>query len=74
MKFLEEVVGKNYLNKKQFSQQLRTKGRYSSVNTSISFGGTKKNENVSVQVLQYQDQKLKLIGNFEGQAYKKATH
>ena len=74
MKFLEEVVGKTYLNKKQFSQQLRTERRYSSANTSITFGGTQKNENVSVQVLQYQDQKIKLIGNFEGQAYKKATH
>ena len=69
--FLEEVVGNTFLNRKELAQQLRNQKGYFGENTTIVFTGQKKNQNGSVQVLQYQNQKISVIGLFEGQLYRK---
>ena len=71
VKFLEEVVGSTFFNRKQLAQQLRNQKGYFGDNTTIVFTGPKKNKNGSVQVLQYQNQEIKVIGLFEGQSYRK---
>ena len=69
--FLEEVVGNTFLSRKQLAQELRTIKGYFGKNTTIAFTGPKKNKNGSVQVLQYQNQNITVIGLFEGQLYRK---
>ena len=69
--FLEEVLRNSFFNRKQLAQKLRNQKGYFGVNTTIGFTGPKKNENGSVQVLQYQNQKITVIGTFEGQSYRK---
>ena len=71
VKFLEDVVGNTFFNKKQLAQQLRKQKGYFGNNTTIVFNGPKKNKNESAQVLQYQDQKITVIGIFEGTTYRK---
>ena len=69
--FLEEVLRNSFFNRKQLAQKLRNQKGYFGVNTTIGFTGPKKNENGSVQVLQYQNQEITVIGTFEGQSYRK---
>ncbi len=69
--FLEEVVGSTFYNRRQLAQQLRNQKGYFGDNTTIVFTGSKKNKNGSVQVLKYQNQKITVIGLFEGQLYRK---
>ena len=69
--FLEEVLGSTFLNRKQLAQKLRNQKGYFGDNTTILFNGLKKNENGSVQVLQYQNQKITVIGTFAGKSYRK---
>ena len=69
--FLEEVVGNTFLSRKQLAQELRTIKGYFGKNTTIAFTGPKKNKNGSVQVLQYQNQNITVIGLFDGQRYRK---
>ena len=69
--FLEEVIRNTFYNRKQLAQKLKNQKVYFGDNTTIGFTGPKKNENGSVQVLQYQNQKIKVIGTFEGQSYRK---
>ena len=71
VKFLEEVLRNSFFNRKQLAQKLRNQKGYFGVNTTIGFTGPKKNENGSVQVLQYQNQEITVIGTFEGQSYRK---
>ena len=71
--FLEEVLRNSFFNRKQLAQKLRNQKGYFGVNTTIGFTGPKKNENGSVQVLQYQNQEITVIGTFEGQSYRKNT-
>ena len=66
---MEEVL-RNFFNRKQLAQKLRNQKGYFGVNTTIGFTGPKKNENGSVQVLQYQNQEITVIGTFEGQSYR----
>ena len=69
--FLEKVLRNTFLNRKQLTQKLRSQKGYFGDNITIGFTGPEKNENGSVQVLQYQNQKIKVIGTFEGQSYRK---
>ena len=61
MKFFEEVLGDNFYNRKQFSQQLKRQ-KYFGEKSTIDFSGPSQNENMSVQILKYKDQKIKVIG------------
>lgn len=65
MKFFEEVLGDNFYNRKQFSQQLKRQ-KYFGEKSTIDFSGPSQNENMSVQILKYKDQKIKVIGVFQG--------
>ena len=65
MKFFEEVLGDNFYNRKQFSQQLNRQ-KYFGEKSTIDFSGPSQNENMSVQILKYKDQKIKVIGVFQG--------
>jgi len=69
--FLEEIVGNTFLSRKQLAQELRNQKGYFGKNTTIVFTGPKKNKNGSVQVLQYQNQNITVIGLFDGQLYRK---
>ena len=71
IKILKEVLRNSFFNRKQLAQKLRNQKGYFGVNTTIGFTGPKKNENGSVQVLQYQNQEITVIGTFEGQLYRK---
>ena len=68
--FLEQVLKNTFFNRKQLVQKLRNQKVYFGDNITIGFTGPKKNENGSVQVLQYQNQKITVIGTFEGQSYR----
>ena len=70
--FLKEVLRNSFVNIKQLAQKLRNQKGYFGNNITIEFNGPKKNENGSVQVLQYQNQKITVIGTFEGQSYRKS--
>ena len=70
--FLEKVLKNTFFNRKQLAQKLRNQKGYFGDNITIGFTGPKKNENGSVQVLQYQNQKITVIGTFEGQSYRKS--
>ena len=68
--FLEKVLRNRFVNRKQLAQKLRNQKGYFGDKITIEFTGPKRNENGSVQVLQYQNQKIKVIGTFEGQSYR----
>ena len=65
MEFFESILGNNYLNKKQLTQELRSQEGYFGANLTIVFSGTNKNENKAVQILQYQNQKMIINGVFD---------
>ena len=63
--FNDQVLVDNFYNRKQFSQQLKRQ-KYFGEKSTIDFSGPSQNENMSVQILKYKDQKIKVIGVFQG--------
>ena len=67
--FLESLVAMGFHNRRQFAQRLRSHKGYFGERTSIVFSGPKKNENGSTQILQYLNQKIKILGVYDGKIF-----
>ena len=69
--FLESIVEMGFQSRRQFAQKIRGHKGYFGKKTSIVFSGEQKNENGSTQILQYSNQKIKILGVYDGKTYNK---
>ena len=66
--FIQSMNPRGIINRRTFLQKLRTNTGFYGEHTCIIFTGKNKNENGSVQVLQYLNKQLKDIGIYDGES------
>jgi len=67
--FVQSIISSGVMNRRQFMGKLRKHSGFHGEQTSIQFTGANRNENGSVQVLEYTQNKLKNIGLYDGTIY-----
>ena len=65
--FISSIIGKGISKRKHFLERLRKNIGFDGNRSSIKFVGVNNNENGSVQVLEYSDNKIKKLGVYDGE-------
>lgn len=68
-KFLESLFKKKKFKKKKMVEQLRSQSHFYGEYTSILLSGKNKNENTSAQVIEYNANKIKTLGIYDGEVF-----
>ena len=68
IKFFQSIIEQGITNRKQILTKLRNNSEYYGNHTSIIFTGKNRNENGSVQILEYKNKKLNKIGIYDGKS------
>ena len=67
--FLEFLFNKKEFKKKKLAEQLRSENYFYGEYTSILLTGKNKNENTSTQVIEYNTNKIRMMGIYDGEAF-----
>ena len=65
--FISSIIGQGISKRKHFLERLRKNIGFDGNRSSIKFVGVNNNENGSVQVLEYSDNKIKKLGVYDGE-------
>ena len=67
IKYIENIINLGTYTRKQFFKSLRKYKAYSPDNNSINFSGVSKNENMVTLVLKYKQDKMNILGDYDGE-------
>ena len=71
--FIQSIIDRGVLKRRQFLEQLRNQPGFHGKSTSILFTGKNKNENGSAQVLEYAKKRLRTLGVYDGESFSHTT-